>query len=414
MWDLIANHYSGRMGLSSENITKRALLQRPDAGPFSGAHASLYDLCGFTTLMFYGDDDTGAQMPDGNIQDGVYLIKNLNSSLYLDEGDVVIQNYKTDENNQNWIVTHLGGGQYSIINAESKLALTVENGSQDDGDNVVEREFVGSENQRFAFLPEGEGYKITASQSGKPIGVTTRSLEAGKIVHQWKDEYSNHQVWILEMIKPAASINSVKYDGEVFEYGGKTYLKKGEKYTVSFDSDYDLSDNDIETVADGDFKISVSAYDDDTIRTYEFEYSVYENTSDIIKELLTSYDENAYYTKESSEEFLSLLKTAESYSVSDNRFEEALEKLLQLEKGLEETDGADIKTSKSSAEIYSSRPTEVSVIEAVRENGTVTNVKKYSVSIDSGETKIISPSENGTVYLWDSLMRPITEKLVAK
>ncbi|WP_426452425.1 RICIN domain-containing protein [Paenibacillus sp. S-38] len=118
---MIYNHYANRKGLSVPNIAARAQRVRPEGGPNS-SHASTFDQPGFGTLLYTRPASSGgtAALPGGNIASGTYRFvarpggKVLHASGTTN-GTPVQSWTPNSETSQQWVVTHLGGDQYSIM-----------------------------------------------------------------------------------------------------------------------------------------------------------------------------------------------------------------------------------------------------------------------------------------------------------
>lgn len=82
------------------------------------------------------------------IDEGKYTLRSVNSGLYISEKDGnVIQSAS-----QAWNIKSVGNGEYSVID-DSGNALTVVNGSSEDGANICQWEFWGGDGQKFILEP---------------------------------------------------------------------------------------------------------------------------------------------------------------------------------------------------------------------------------------------------------------------
>ncbi|MCR2807594.1 RICIN domain-containing protein [Paenibacillus soyae] len=215
IWEMIYNHYANRRGLPVPNISACAGLGRPEGGPNS-SHASTFDQLGFGTLLYTRPAGSGgtAALPGGNIPDGIYRFtvrldgKAMEAAGASNGADVRKSTY-TGGANQQWTVTHLGGGQYSIRNVQSGLYLDVASGSLAHGASFQLWSGNGGDNQRFAFIPTGEGYfRITPVHSNKPADVTGVSTAEGVPIQQWRYILGSHQQWRLEPVSVAVRLQS--------------------------------------------------------------------------------------------------------------------------------------------------------------------------------------------------------------
>lgn len=207
VWEMIYNHYAGRKGLSVPNSAARAALLRPEGGP-STQYPSTFDQLGFGTLLYTRPAGSGgtAVLPGGNIQDGKYRFMVRHDGKAMEaagtaNGSPVRKSTYNGAANQLWTVTHLGGGQYSIINIQSGLSLEVAGGSHDHGAKFQLFSSNGGDHQKFAFIPVGSGYyRITPIHSSKPADVINASTAEGALIHQWRYTLGAHQQWRLEPV----------------------------------------------------------------------------------------------------------------------------------------------------------------------------------------------------------------------
>jgi len=215
IWEMIYNHYANRKGLSVPNIAARAQLMRPEGGP-STSHGSTFDQLGFGTLLYTRPAGSGgtAALPEGNIPNGTYRFLARHSGKAFDAsgmttGAGIRQWTYSGGASQQWIITHLGGGQYSVKNAGNGLYLDITGGSQDHGALFQMGSSSNEDNQKFAFIPTGGGYhRITPVHSNKPADVNTLSTADGAIIHQWRYTLGHHQQWRLEPISVNVSLQS--------------------------------------------------------------------------------------------------------------------------------------------------------------------------------------------------------------
>ena len=225
IWEMIYNHYAKRKGLAVPNIAARAALVRPEGGP-NIQYPSTFDQLGFGTLLYTRPSGSGgtAALPEGNTPDGLYRF-----SLRLDGkameaagttgGTQVRKSTYTGAALQQWTVTHLGGGQYSIKNAPSGLALEVAGGSLDHGAKFQLAAPGSGDNQRFAFIPTGAGYhRITPVQSNKPADAAGNSTAEGALIQQWRYVLGANQQWRVEPIAVNVRLQSFNYPDRIVRH----------------------------------------------------------------------------------------------------------------------------------------------------------------------------------------------------
>lgn len=148
------------------------------------------------------------------VNSGDYTIRNLNSGLFLaeDNGNAV-QNAA-----QNWTFTRLDDGTYTVQAADGR-ALTVENGSAEDGANIHLAAYTGDNSQKFTLQcnKDGSYVLLTAASGGtRCADVYEISMDAGANICQWEYWGGDGQKFILE---PAAAeektvIGDVNADGQ--------------------------------------------------------------------------------------------------------------------------------------------------------------------------------------------------------
>jgi len=207
IWEMIYNHYANRKGLSVPNIAAAAAQMRPEGGPDPQSSSS-FDHFGFGTLMHTRPANSGgtAALPSGNIEDGIYrFVLRLDGKVMeaagTTSGSKIQKSTYTGAAKQHWTVTHLGGGQYSVHNVQSGLAMDIASGSHAHGASFQLWSPNNGDNQRFAFLPTGQGYyRITPVHSNKPADVPGASIGEAVALHQWRYVLGSHQQWQLEPV----------------------------------------------------------------------------------------------------------------------------------------------------------------------------------------------------------------------
>lgn len=133
------------------------------------------------------------------IDEGKYTLRSVNSGLYISEKDGnVIQSAS-----QAWNIKSVGNGEYSVID-DSGNALTVVNGSSEDGANIAVSPSDNSAAQRFRLIENTDGsYSFMTVSSGgvRCIDVYNISLEDGANICQWEFWGGDGQKFILEPFK---------------------------------------------------------------------------------------------------------------------------------------------------------------------------------------------------------------------
>ncbi len=144
-------------------------------------------------------------------ENAVYGICNVNSSRCMDvyksetSDGTNIQQYGTvpGKANNTWKLRDAGDGYYYIISqlSDGKTGyMTVENGSNKDGANVVISSFDGSDAQKFNLKAVSGGYIILTKCSGEKrcVEVINAEPNAGANVQQWAITGSSCQNWKFE------------------------------------------------------------------------------------------------------------------------------------------------------------------------------------------------------------------------
>lgn len=218
VWEMIYNHYANRKGLSVPNIAARAQLLRPEGGP-NTQWPSTFDQPGLGTLLYTRPAGSGgtAMLPSGNIPDGTYRFIARHSGKAMDasgtaNGADVLQGTYTGGTNQQWTVTHLGGGQYRVRDVRSGLSLDIAGQSLAHGAKFELWSYNGGDNQKFAFLPTGDGYfRITPVHSNKPADVSGNSAADGAVIQQWRYVLGGNQQWRLEPVSVNVRLQSYNF-----------------------------------------------------------------------------------------------------------------------------------------------------------------------------------------------------------
>ncbi len=227
IWEMIYNHYAKRKGLNVPNIERRAQLMRPEGGP--GGHATTFDQPGFGTLLYTRDLDVqSVSDSETNIKNGVYKIKSRLSDKLLTVKDNRLYQYQDGEKDQEFTVTHIGGGEYAITIGDK--GLTVKECSYDNGAEIGLEKYEGNINQRFAFIDLGGGYyRIIAAHSSKPLDVSGASKDDGAQVNQYrKVPGGQNQEWSLElMAEEESAAMRVVVNGKVLELDVEPVVLEG-------------------------------------------------------------------------------------------------------------------------------------------------------------------------------------------
>lgn len=147
-----------------------------------------------------------------SVPSGTYTIKNLNSGLFItDNNGNAVQG-----NPQNWTITRQNDGTYTIQTADGK-ALTIENGSAENGANIALSDLKNNLSQKFTIQCNKDGsYSLmTAASDGKSCAdVFEISTEKGANINQWEYWGGNGQKFILEPASDKRVKGDVNADGK--------------------------------------------------------------------------------------------------------------------------------------------------------------------------------------------------------
>ena len=148
---------------------------------------------------------SGSSSGNVKIEEGVYVIKNVNSELVLslsstESAAKIVQNKYYELNEQKWKIENVGGGYYCIINVETGFYLDVNQSSKKGGAEIIQWYGNDAANQKWKFLKTGEYYYIVNQNSELYLDVNKSSVEVDGEVIQWYANEANNQKWILESV----------------------------------------------------------------------------------------------------------------------------------------------------------------------------------------------------------------------
>ncbi len=97
----------------------------------------------------------------------------------------------------------IADGRYEITSRHSGLVLEVENGSHDNGANVIQWTANGFANQHFDVTDLGNGfYSIRPAHSGKSLDVYGWNPDPGAEIRQWEYTGFDNQQWQINEVNP--------------------------------------------------------------------------------------------------------------------------------------------------------------------------------------------------------------------
>ena len=148
--------------------------------------------------------------PDESV---TYMFKNVNSGLYMEVADgstasgANVQQWGADSSqpHNTWKFVQATGDYFYIKPQNADLYLYVENGSKDNGGNIVVAEKNGYSDQFFRIRDNGDGtvtFLTRASRDAAAVEVASAYTNNGANIQQWEVNGHNCQKW--EMIEAAA------------------------------------------------------------------------------------------------------------------------------------------------------------------------------------------------------------------
>lgn len=141
------------------------------------------------------------------VNSGNYTVRNLNSGLFIAESN----GNAVQSSEMVWTFTRLNDGKYIVQSADGR-ALTVVNGSADNGADITLEEYSGDDSQKFILQcnKDGSYTLLSVVSDGKACAdVYEVSTEDGANICQWEYWGGNGQKFILE---PAANEKAITGD----------------------------------------------------------------------------------------------------------------------------------------------------------------------------------------------------------
>lgn len=151
------------------------------------------------------------------IDNGVYTIQSKYSAKLVEvtsaqtsDGANISQWAANQNNTQRWIITNVGGNNYSVINLNSGKAMEVYDWSTADGANVAQYEYSGVATQHWQINDNGSGYvSFINANSGKALDLFEFNGNDGANISQWAYNGSDAQLWQLNKL---ANVESAPFD----------------------------------------------------------------------------------------------------------------------------------------------------------------------------------------------------------
>ncbi|RBQ09973.1 RICIN domain-containing protein [Pedobacter miscanthi] len=142
-------------------------------------------------------------VPSGGLANGTYTISNRNSNKCLtllngsqNDGTNIVQYNCDGNNNSKWVVSQVSSGVYTIVNKNNSKYAEVAGWSTTPGGNVDIWPNSGGNNQRWNIISVGSGYyKIKNVHSGMVMDISGASTANNAADVQWGDSGGNNQQW---------------------------------------------------------------------------------------------------------------------------------------------------------------------------------------------------------------------------
>ena len=224
----------------SSNYTYKALTAeqaKSYCSSYSGAQSAqtkinytVYQNAGVPSAGFMAgvDEGWGTAAPAEIPVDAYFMIKNVNSGLYLDvaggaaENGTNIQQWGASEAavQNTWRFVPAGDGAYYIqsMTGDKTYVLDVTAGKTENGTNIELYSYKANNNQKFMLTENSDGsYKIRPiNNTDSYVEIASASADAGANCALWEKTGSACQDWILE---------EVTFSGEIMDTE-KTYMFK--------------------------------------------------------------------------------------------------------------------------------------------------------------------------------------------
>lgn len=124
------------------------------------------------------------------------------SGASQDNGGDVIQWDYSGTDNQQWRIVEVSKGTYYMFNKNSGKMLDVNGKSIFNGADIIQWQCNGGDNQLWQLMNVGSGYyKIVSVKSGKALDVLDESTANGGDVIQWDYWGGDNQQWTIEKIQ---------------------------------------------------------------------------------------------------------------------------------------------------------------------------------------------------------------------
>ncbi|HEX2143886.1 MAG TPA: RICIN domain-containing protein [Glycomyces sp.] len=165
-----------------------------------------------------------------------YVIQSRHSGLVFDlgastaDGAGLVQQARTDANQQQFRFVDAGGGYYKIQARHSSKMLDVYARSRDNGADVVQWADNGGANQQWQILDDGTYLRFVNRNSGKALDVWERSTQPGARISQYDSNGGTNQQFRALSVGAPAEGNPTIYiasDSTAQTYNSSAYPMTG-------------------------------------------------------------------------------------------------------------------------------------------------------------------------------------------
>ncbi len=185
--------------------------------------------------------------------DGTWFLKNSHSNLYLDvpggnlsDGVQWQQLALNNSAEQQFILSDIGGGVYTVTNLNSGKVMDVDGAKDDNGAKVQQRSYANGKNQQWILIAADAGfYKFVARHSIKILEIGAWSTADGGMAQQWTNENQSSGQWKLV---PAPGNIATVYKHCNYDVSGYSAKLTTGKYTLAQLLAKGIADNDLSAV----------------------------------------------------------------------------------------------------------------------------------------------------------------------
>ncbi|MFB6162038.1 MAG: RICIN domain-containing protein [Halococcoides sp.] len=187
-----------------------------------------------------------------HVPEDTYQLVNVNSGQVLSvangsesDGADVIQASDSDAPFQQWELSSVGDGQYELVAAHSGKVLDVSESSVKNGTNVQQWSPTDGANQRWSLEPLDDGtYQVIPAHADEKtlvLEVAEQSTQEGATVQvwEWNEDVPDHQRWRLVPTEPRTAEGTITVEGAGADIWGTA--DAGHFYAGQVTGDFDVS-----------------------------------------------------------------------------------------------------------------------------------------------------------------------------